>query len=201
MKESEISLKKPYNFLSNGTLTTKQPEELLALGAGVSGLLAKLGGEHTFHPPAEELAFAMATNHAVVATTPEGELAGYVKMSPWVTDMQGQAKMAETPADYEAMQNGSFKPVCVEVGSLVVDMAQQGNNLGKALASQMLDVASASYPDLPKIAVVTNDNVPSLHVFHKLGWPTVAQEHAAELLGIDVLDGWPHPSTIFICNG
>lgn len=201
MKESEIQLKKPFGFLKNGSLSTLPPENLLQMGEGVAGLLAQLGGEHTFHPPAKELADAMATNHAVVAQSPEGALAGYVKMTPWVTDEAGMAKMAGTPEDFTAIHEGKYQPVAIEIGSLVVGAQHQGNNLGKALAHHMLEVAQESYPGLPQIAVVTNDNTASLHVFTKLGWGVVDQEQAKALLGIDVLDGWPHPSTIFICNG
>ncbi len=163
-----------------------------------SQLLKQLGGEHTFQPPPENLEFALSIGHASVATSEHGDLAGFVKMAPWVIDKNQHASMAETPEEFENIHTDETRPVCVEIGSLVVDAAHQGKNIGKALVNQMLSESNLVYPQLPKIAVVTNDNGASLAVFNKLGWSTLSKEQAASLLGIDVLDGWEPPSTIFI---
>ena len=184
--------------MKNGTLSTLDHESHIRLGREVVGLLARLGGEHTFHPPPETLAFAMETNHAILANAPEGDLAGFIKMSPWVVNENGLTKMAENSADYETLHAEVWKPVCVEIGSLVVAPVYQGNNLGKTLVREMTDVAEHSYPQLPKIAVVTDDNVPSLHVFGSLGWEIIGRKEAHQLIGIDVLEGWTPPSTIFL---
>lgn len=193
-------LRKPYQFL-NGTLAEKSYTERLQMGQSWEQLLKDLGGEHTFHPPAETLAFAMGTGHAIAAQTIEGSQAGYVKMTPWTMNGDGKVGMGNTAEDFAMMEQGKAKPVCVEIGSLVVAETEQKNNLAKHLVAKIVDTANISYPGLPKIAVVTNDNTNSLKVFTKLEWPVASPEEALAYLGIDVLDDWPHPSTIFIYNG
>jgi GNAT superfamily N-acetyltransferase len=168
-----------------------------------SELLHKLGGEHTFQPPPEKLAFALSIGHATVASSEYGDLAGYVKMAPWTVDAHDQnpvkkSVMAESQQDFEDIHTNCSVPVCLEIGSLVVDPAHQGKNVGKALVMQILEEGMKTYPHLPKIAVVTNDNAASLAVFNKLNWSKLSKEEAISLLGTDVLDGWDPPSTIFL---
>lgn len=192
-----IQLKKSFDVLRNGALSNQSPDVLYQHGFAISQMLRALGGDHTFHPTPEELQFAMQTNHAILATQVDGEDAGFVKAVPWLTTKNGP-KMLANDDDIRLVDQGEAKPVCVEVGSLVVGLPHQGNNLGKFLAQHVVTHAQETYPSLPIIAVVTNDNLPSLAVFNKLGWKIVDKQLAIELLGIDVLDGWEPPSTIFL---
>src|SRR3989339_42048 len=199
MTVEAIQLRKPFDILRNGSLSTQPYEALLQHGIAVAGLLQALGGKHTFHPTPEALAFAMQKKHAILATDTDGLVAGFVKAVPWLTTPKGP-KMFESPEDVVLVESGGAKPICVEVGSLVVEKDNQGNNLGSHLGNLSAQHAKEVYPGLPVIAVVTNDNTASLHVFgKKLNWPEIQRDYAQELLGIDVLDGWEPPSTIFLC--
>jgi len=198
-----IHLGMSFSFLENGSMNQKSPDKKLGWAYQASSLLGKLGGEHTFQPPPRHLHYAMETGHAIVATHPYDTLAGFVKMAPWVIQVNDQSsvkigKMAEQESDFKSIHDGLVVPVCIEIGSLVVEESKQGKNLGKALVNHMVTMSKKTYPNLPKIAVVTNDNIASLHVFKKLEWKIVSKEEAIVALGIDVLDGWTPPSTIFI---
>ena len=199
-----IHLGKPFSFLENGSMNEKSADKKLIWAFQSSNLLCELGGEHTFQPPPRNLHLAMETGHAIVATNPHDNLAGFVKMAPWVvqTNSDGhKASMAETKDDFENIHNGFVTPICIEIGSLVVEPTKQKNNLGKALVNHMVIMSEITYPNLPKIAVVTNDNEASLRVFKKLGWKIATRQEAVNLLRIDVLDGWEPESTIFIYQG
>ena len=202
-----ISLGKSFAFLENGTMTPNSADNKLSWASQASQLLYQLGGEHTFQPPPENLHYAMEIGHAIVATCPYDELAGFVKMTPWVVTTEDGDKpekrgsMAENEVDFQKIHDGTVIPVCVEIGSLVVDSVHQGNNLGKALVNHMVTMSENAYPTLQKIAVVTNDNVASLHVFNRLQWKIITQEEAVAQLGIDILDGWEPESTIFLYQG
>ena len=187
-------------------MSIKSPDKQLLWSYQASDLLKKLGGEHTFQPPPRNLHYAMEIGHAIVATEPHDNLAGFVKMTPWTVDTHDispikKSKMAELPADFEDIHIGKTVPVCVEIGSLVVEASKQGNNLGKALVNHMVTMSEKAYPGLKKMAVVTNDNIASLHVFHALEWQVKTKEEAMQELGTDILDGWDPPSTLFMYKG
>jgi len=198
-----ISLGKSFAFLENGTMTPKSTDIKLSWASQASQLLYQLGGEHTFQPPPKNLHYAMEIGHAIVATCLYDELAGFVKMTPWVVGAEEGDKpvkkgsMAENEDDFEKIHNGTTVPI----GSLVVDSVQQGNNLGKALVNHMVTMSNTAYPTLQKIAVVTNDKTASLHVFNRLQWKIITSEEAVAQLGIDILDGWEPESTIFLYQG
>jgi ribosomal protein S18 acetylase RimI-like enzyme len=197
MSHEHIQLLKQFYFFENGTIQSKNPEQKTQWAHTINGLLKILGGEHTFQPPVENLVASMEQGHGIVATTPEEEFAGFVKLTPWSLVEENTIKMIETPDDFQAIGT----PLCVEIGSLVVDPPSQGKNLGKGLVDHAVKIAKEKYPNLPIVAVVTNDNVPSLHVFAKLGWPVTTQENAKEITGFDLLEGWTPPSTIFLFPG
>lgn len=192
-EQFSIQLKSTEKLCAPSTLNIP----ILALKA--SNLLKILGGEHTFQPPPSTLQFVMEIEHAVVATHPEdGCLIGFVKMTPWVVGPGSVGTMAENEADFTSIHDSTTTPVAIEIGSLVVDTAHQRRGLGSALVAQMVAVSDRTYPGLPKIAVVTSDNTASLHVFKRSHWNIVSREEALFQLGIDVLEGWDPPSTIFV---
>ncbi len=191
------------SVLSHESMNSQNPNTKLGWATQASELLFRLGGEHTFQPPIQNLQFAIETGHALVATNHMDTLTGYVKMSPWVVGSNDMCEikkgaMAEVPEHFDDIYNGNTVPVCVEIGSLVVDTAEQGRGLGGALVTQMVEDSNSMYPGIKRIAVVTIDNVASLHVFKRLQWRIVEREKALAELGIDVLDGWEPESTIFI---
>jgi len=186
------------------------PEQSQSWAQQASELLFKLGGEHTFQPPAALLHFALGIGHAIVAMNPafsDKNIAGFVKMTPWVVPAsevhisEKKGSMAENETDFQSIHDGHTIPVCVEIGSLVVETSNQGQDLGKKLVNRMVDLSDRWYPDIHKIAVVTNDNIASLKVFERLQWKKISKADAITQFGIDVLEGWEPESTIFVYQG
>jgi GNAT superfamily N-acetyltransferase len=137
---------------------------------------------------------AIITDHSL------RQLWGFIKLDPWFkpsANIPGEGIGNITIDD--VTRAGLYFPVGVEVGSLVVVPQHQNKGFGKFLAKEASSLSEEIYPGIPRIAVVTNDNLSSLHVFTKIGWIGVSPEEAKYIMqGVDVLEGWTPPSTIFV---
>jgi len=181
-------------------LSVQPVERLLFYGHQVNRLLKELGGEHTFHPSPMELAGSMKHRHAVVLTDEDGlEVHGAVRATPWIVtdDINKKGDMIKM-SPLKALENGDARIAAIEIGSLVIHKDEQRKKKGRQLVDELCKEIANSYLGVPRVAVVTNDNAPSLHVFDALHWVQVSTEDACRLLGIDILDGWEPESTIFV---
>lgn len=174
-------------------------QKLMDVAGQAAALINELGGEHMFHPPAEVLFSYLQAGMACYAVDGTGNLGGFIKVDPWLNCPGGFGPMPDGIAGkLTAIESGNAALGILETGSLVVHPKDQGNGLGTQLKVQMSKQASVHFPGVPVIAVVTNDNGPSIHNNQKLGWIPVENDTLKGATGIDVLDGWVPESTIFV---
>lgn len=186
--------------LSGSRLAQKDLSLLYAYGQQAYDLLNSLGGSHMFHPAPEVLAGYMFHQHAVLLTDEKEQIIhGVVKAAPWLVldPSLGKGDIASL-SPFQALQLDAAKVVGLEIGSLVIAEGQQNKRKGRRLVEEMCESISTSYPHIPRIAVVTNDNGPSLHVFRNIGWQEIDAQDAWDIMGVDVLDGWEPASSIFL---
>jgi len=146
----------------------------------VSPLLQTLGGEHMFHPSPEEIQEFMKKGQTVLmADSTTENLVGFAKTDIWT--------------------NASSDPVGYEVGSLIVVPQFQNKGIGKFLVTEMAKTTFEMACGLPVFSVVTNDNASSLALYRHLRWQEISYLQSLNILkGVDILDGWIPPSTIFL---
>ncbi len=166
----------------------------------ISALLPQLGGNHVFHPPAEKIHTYIQQGHAQIITdVTSEEVFAFAKADPWVIPNSGvDPKQLKSQTVFDAIYTGLCSPVVIEIGSLFVVPKHRQKNWGKAMAIQMSIAAGEIYTGIPQIAVVTDDNIPSLAVFSKIGWRIINPQQAIDMFGLDVLEGWEPPSQIFL---
>lgn len=191
---------KQFQIFSPEQTLAMPPDKLMLVATQAADLINQLGGEHMFHPTPDTLCAYMQAGMATYAVNEAGVLGGFIKVDPWLVDPDNAA---QTHGDgifgkLKALEAGQAKLGLLETGSLVVHPSDQGNGLGTELKVQMAAQASLHYPGIPVVAVVTNDNGPSLHNNHKLGWVPVPNETIVNATGIDLLEGWAPESTIFV---
>jgi len=191
---------KQYKIFTPEMALKMEPGKLMGIATQASALINKLGGEHMFHPPPEALCAYLQAGMACYAVDTEGNLGGFIKVDPWLCYPGG---IPEKPDDnivgkLNAIETGNATLGILETGSLVVDPKDQNHGLGTELKKQMATQASVHFPGVPVIAVITNDNGPSLHNNIKLGWIPIDNSILCKITGIDVLDGWVPESTIFV---
>lgn len=165
----------------------------------VAVLLTELGGKHMFHPdPHKIMTFMNARHTMLIADAGLTSAHGFIKIDPWIIPQPGitEDDIREMGLFY-AIEHHICRVAAGEVGSLVVAQTQQNKGYGKQLVNMMSEKGFELYPHQPLIAVVTNDNTPSLSVFNKLDWRMVSPQYSENRIGIDVLEGWEPPSTIF----
>lgn len=181
-------------------LILMEPRKKFNYASQIANLLPKLGGNSVFHPSADKVFAYMNGGHAHLLTdTAELKVLGFAKADPWAVPNEGVSPTQVSQLlTFAAIHAGLARPVVIEIGALVVVPEYQRRNLGKALAIETAITAAQIYPGIPQIAVVTNDNVPSLAVFGKIGWEIVSHPDSVKMFGLDILDGWQPPSTIFI---
>jgi hypothetical protein len=176
-----------------------QREELVGIAEQASSLIEQLGGEHMFHPTKEELLAYLQAGMACYAVDYTGKLGGFIKVDPWLYYPAGEPKTQQSIVDkLKSIDSGTAFLAVLETGSLVVDQKDQNNGLGTELKVQMSIQASTHFPGIPVIAVITNDNAPSIHNNKKLGWVHLDNGILRSFIGIDVLRDWDPPSTIFV---
>lgn len=175
-------------------------EKLLSYGKEINQMLSRLGGKHTFHPSAHELAGSMLHRHAILLTDESGEeVHGFVKATPWIAVDYSRAKGDMVNMDpYKVLEENNAKVVAVEVGSLVIKESQQGKKKARKAVVELVNELANTYKGVPRVAVITNDNTASMHVFRALEWQEIDAQEAYEIFGINILDGWDPLSVIYV---
>ncbi len=196
----EVLQYKNYHIFTPELAMAMHEKDLMQVATQASTLINELGGDHMFHPPPEILCTYLKAGMACYAVDALGNLGGFIKVDPWLNYPIGITPNSDDDiiTKLQAIESGKAKLGILETGSLVVHPKDQGLGLGTELKKQMAQQASIQFPGIPVIAVVTNDNGPSIHNNHKLGWIPFPNETLVEKTAIDVLDGWEPESTIFV---
>lgn len=198
MKEGVPISFRDYKIYRPEMVLQMKKEELMKIAEQASILINQLGGEHMFHPSTEELCTYLQAGMACYAVDNEGNLGGFIKVDPWLYYPGGEPEKPQSIIDkLNSIDNRSAFLGILETGSLVVDPKDQNNGLGTELKEQMSIQAFTHFPGKPVIAVITNDNGPSIHNNQKLGWIPLDNGILRSFTGIDVLKGWIPSSTIF----
>jgi L-amino acid N-acyltransferase YncA len=173
----ELKIPNGYEILLPTNFPSIEKEILSTYAQQVSELIDRLGNHHMF-PVSPENAMKRFSNQMSVLLITDNLVIGHISYFPW-------------------LKNDS--PVCFEVGSLVVALGHQGKNFGKILVGQMTDYLRSLDTGLPIVSVVVEDNLPSISVFNRLGWQEISHPQSIDILDkVDILEGWPYPSKIFI---
>lgn len=192
--------KNEHLFHDAAKLVQADPVKTFSYAKQVAALLPQLGGNHMFHPPAEQLHAFMLHGHTQLITDPtEQKVFAFAKADPWTVPAQGvNPNELNEISMFDALYRGLAQPVTIEIGSLFVLPEHQGKNWGKAMVIQMAIAAGQIYSGVPQISVVTTDNVQSLAVYNKIGWKIINRDESIQMFGLDVLEGWEPPSVIFL---
>lgn len=149
----------------------------------VSILIEKLGGDHMIAQPSEQIEYSMKSGETMVFTDPDlQKVMAFIKIFPW--------------------KNNQNEIVALELGSLFVDPLLQKHGIGGFLTEVFSEQIQAKNSDTQIISVVTSNNLPSLKLFRKLGWQEdIVQDSSFYYIkGVNVLEGWGKPSSIFYYN-
>ncbi len=167
-------------FFSAPEIMSLDPDKKISLASQVPPLLEALGGEHMLHPTDQEIKKLMDEGLALAITDlTQDNLVGFVKTDVWV--------------------NHQKEPAGFEVGSVVVIPELQNKGIGAFLTNEMAETTRKIAGGLPIFSVITDDNFPSLAMYRKLKWPKITSTECMEILGgVDVLEGWIPPSSIFL---
>lgn len=159
------------------------------------------GGEHAFHPSVISLQAFM--QHGLAACSFEdGKVSSLIELAPQVIYHNGKPVSQNKHGDEGVLMHVDHGLACIvglKSGNLVVHPSNQNKDLEMIMKKTLAGHALQTFPNIPLLSVVANDDDPSLHVYEELGWLPITSSQSMKLLkGVDVLDGWKPQSTIFI---
>lgn len=189
--EMSVTKKESFtNFLNEcwifppSEITKLDPKFLNLWSKQIAAKIEDLSHGHMLPYSVEQAQSDLLSGLAMVLTTPnQQEILSYIKKSAWPNHI-GTA--------------------CWEVGSIFTDPLVQNMGVGKHMLKTFSELQNFAASREPVIAVVTDTNLPSLHIFRSQKWLELhpeAQETGKflhyDINGANIYEDWGYSSSIF----